>query len=92
MNYNRDSGSAANTQVPVAAPDFEKVLTNYDVKASSLVRQICIILVSYLNSYLSCINMFFSNVVSGFQICKRMLDQGPQELQTDEWPIWILGL
>ncbi|QCE15412.1 hypothetical protein DEO72_LG11g2423 [Vigna unguiculata] len=36
MNYNRDSGSAANTQVPVAAPDFEKVLTNYDVKASSL--------------------------------------------------------
>ncbi|QCD96823.1 hypothetical protein DEO72_LG6g1533 [Vigna unguiculata] len=36
MDYNRDSGSAANTQVPVVAPDFEKVLSNYDVKASSL--------------------------------------------------------
>ncbi|QCE10715.1 hypothetical protein DEO72_LG10g1946 [Vigna unguiculata] len=36
MDYNRDSGNAANNQVPVAAPDFEKVLSNYDVKASSL--------------------------------------------------------
>ncbi|QCE03700.1 hypothetical protein DEO72_LG8g1725 [Vigna unguiculata] len=36
MDYNRDSGSAANTQVPVVAPDFEKVLSNYDVNASSL--------------------------------------------------------
>ncbi|QCD86448.1 hypothetical protein DEO72_LG3g971 [Vigna unguiculata] len=36
MDYNRNSGSAANTQVPVAAPNFEKELSNYDVKASSL--------------------------------------------------------
>jgi len=92
MDYNRDSGNAANSQVPVAAPDFEKVLSNYDVKASSLVRLICIVLFSYLNSYLWWLNMFSSNVVSGFQICKRMLDQGTQELHTDEWPISILGL
>ena len=52
MDYNRNSGSAANTQVPVATPNFEKELSNYDVKASSLVRQIYIILLSYMNSYL----------------------------------------
>jgi len=92
MDYNRDSGNAANTQVPIAAPDFEKVLSNYDVKASSLVRQICILLLLYLNSHLWCVNMFFWNVVSGFEICKRMLDQGTQELHTDKWPISILGL
>ncbi|QCE03215.1 hypothetical protein DEO72_LG8g1237 [Vigna unguiculata] len=36
MDYNRDSANAPNSQVAVAAPDFEKVLSNYDVKASSL--------------------------------------------------------
>ena len=87
MDYNRDSANAPNNQVAVVAPDFEKVLSNYDVKASSLVRLICIVLLLYLNSYLWCLNMFFSNVVSGFQICKRMFDQGTQELHTDEWPI-----
>ena len=87
MDYNRDSGNAANSKVPVAAPDFEKVLSNYVVRASSLVSLICIVLLLYLNSYLWCLNMFFSNVVSGFQICKRMFDQGMQELHTDEWPI-----
>jgi len=92
MDYNRDSGNAANNQVPVAAPDFEKVLSNYDVKASSLVRLICIVLFLYLNSYLWWLNIFSSNVVSEFQICKRMLDQGTQELHTDEWSISILGL
>ncbi|QCD87688.1 hypothetical protein DEO72_LG3g2228 [Vigna unguiculata] len=36
MDYNRDSSNASNTQVLVVVPDFEKVLSNYGVKASSL--------------------------------------------------------
>ena len=50
MDYNRDSANAPNSQVAVAAPDFEKVLSNYDVKASSLVRLICIVLFLYFSS------------------------------------------
>jgi len=44
MDYNRNSANASNTQVPVAIADFEKVLSNYDVKVSSLVRFICIVM------------------------------------------------
>ena len=44
MDYNRNSANASNTQVPVAVSNFEKVLSNYDVKASSLVRFICIVM------------------------------------------------
>ncbi|QCD82702.1 hypothetical protein DEO72_LG2g3042 [Vigna unguiculata] len=36
MDYNRNSANASNTQVPVVVADFEKVLSNYDVKVSSL--------------------------------------------------------
>jgi len=52
MDYNRDSANAPNNQVAVVAPDFEKVLSNYDVKASSLVRLICIVMFLYFSSYL----------------------------------------
>ncbi|QCD78865.1 hypothetical protein DEO72_LG1g2501 [Vigna unguiculata] len=36
MDYNINLANASNTQVPVVVADFEKVLSNYDVKASSL--------------------------------------------------------
>ena len=44
MDYNINLANASNTQVPVVVADFEKVLSNYDVKASSLVRFKCIVM------------------------------------------------
>jgi len=42
--------------------------------------------------YIYVVNTFSFNVVSGCEVCERMLGEGEKKLRSNKWPITILEL